>query len=127
VNFYGAMADGLNAGEESDRLLIRWHLDSEQVEAAASGRAAEPSVEQLLREGAAVVLSIGPTGEPVAGSPSSGVLLCQVPEDIVLVRRTDSGVAHAWRVESRRVLRAAFDDGYRMSAATRTGWYVLIK
>jgi predicted GNAT superfamily acetyltransferase len=121
------MIDGLNAGEESDRLLIRWRLDSEQVKAAASGIAPEPSVEQLVREGATIVLSVGPSGEPVADSPSSDVLLCQVPEDIVAVRRADPGLAHAWRIESRSVLSAAFDAGYRMSGATRTGWYVLIK
>ena len=127
VNFYGQMIDGLNAGEESDRLLIRWHLDSEQVEAAAGGGAPELAVEQLVREGATAVLSVGPSGEPVAGSASSEVLLCQVPEDIVSVRRADPGLAHAWRVESRRVLSAALRSGYRMSGATRTGWYVLKK
>jgi predicted GNAT superfamily acetyltransferase len=31
------MSDEINAGEESDRLLIRWRLDSESVEAAAGG------------------------------------------------------------------------------------------
>ena len=127
VNFYGGMIDGLNAGEESDRLLIRWRLDSVHVEEAATGSAPELAVEQLLREGATAVLSVGPSGEPVAASPSSDVLLCQVPEDIVSVRRADPGLAHDWRVELRRVLSAAFDARYRMSGATRTGWYVLIK
>ena len=127
VNFYGEMTDGLNAGEESDRLLIRWRLDSEQVEAAAGGKAPEPAVDRLLGKGAAVVLSIGPSGEPVATAPSSDVLLCRVPEDIVSVRRADPGLAHAWRVESRRVLTKAFEAGYRITGATRTGWYVLIK
>lgn len=127
VNFYGQMIDGLNAGEESDRLLIRWRLDSEQVEAAAGGRAPELAVEQLLRDGATVVLSVGRSGQPLAGSASSEVILCQVPEDIVSVRRADPGLAHDWRVETRRVLSTAFDAGYRMSGATRTGWYVLIK
>jgi predicted GNAT superfamily acetyltransferase len=127
VNFYGHMVDGLNAGEESDRLLIRWRLDSAQVEAAARGNAQEPSVEQLLGEGAAVVLSVGTSGEPVAGPPSSDVLLCQVPEDIVSVRRANPGLAHEWRLASRRALRSAFDAGYRVSGATRTGWYVIVK
>src|SRR6202163_4861152 len=67
VNFYGEMIDGLNAGEESDRLLIRWRLDSEQVEAAAGGNAPEAAVEHLLRDGATAVLSVGRSGEPVAG------------------------------------------------------------
>lgn len=126
VNFYGAMADGLNVGEESDRLLISWQLDSARAEAAAAGRAEEPEVEQLLRQGAATALSIGSAGEPVAGAASPArVLLCQVPLDIVAVRRADPALARAWRLALRRVMVAAFDAGYRVSEATRTGWYVL--
>src|ERR1700681_4051668 len=68
VDFYGVMADGINAGEESDRLLISWQLDSAQAESAAAGRAIEPDVDGLIRDGAAVVLSVGPAGEPLAGS-----------------------------------------------------------
>jgi predicted GNAT superfamily acetyltransferase len=127
VNFYGQMSDGLNAGEESDRLLIRWRLDSPQVEAAAGGVAPEPAIEQLLREGASVVLSVGSSGEPVAGSLTSDVLLCQVPEDIVSVRRANPALAHAWRLAARRALGTSFDAGYGVSGATRTGWYVLAK
>ena len=127
VNFYGEMIDGLNAGEESDRLLIRWRLDSPQVEAAATGNAPEPAVEQLLRDGAAVALSVGPSGEPIERSSSSNVLLCQVPEDIVAVRRADAGLAHSWRLALRRALSEAFDGGYGVTGATRGGWYVLVK
>jgi predicted GNAT superfamily acetyltransferase len=127
VNFYGQMADGLNAGEESDRLLIRWRLDSPQVEAAAGGSAPEHATEQLLRKGASVVLSVGLYGEPVESSPASDVLLCQVPADIVAVRRANPALAHSWRLAARRALSAALDAGYTVSGATRTGWYVLIK
>ena len=127
VNFYGQMSDGLNAGEESDRLLIRWRLDSPQVEAAAGGGAAEPAIEQLIRDGASVVLSVGPSGEPVAAPPSSKVRLCQVPEDIVAVRRANPALAHSWRLAVRQAMSAAFDSGYGVSGATRTGWYVLIR
>ena len=127
VNFYGEMVDGLNAGEESDRILIRWHLDSTMAEAAAAGRAAEASLDDLLRDGAETVLSVGQADEPVTAVSSSNVLLCQVPEDIVAVRRADPGLAHAWRLALRRVLSAAFDAGYGVTGATRTGWYVLLK
>jgi predicted GNAT superfamily acetyltransferase len=125
VNFYGEMADGLNAGQESDRILIRWHLDSAQVEAASAGRATEPAVEQLLSDGATVALSVGPAGEPAAGSSSAAVLLCQVPEDIVALRRADPALAHSWRLAVRRALGSALDAGYGVSGATRAGWYVL--
>jgi predicted GNAT superfamily acetyltransferase len=125
VNFYGAMTDGLNAGEESDRLLITWQLDSAHAEAAADGRAIEPDIEALLNGGAAAVLSVGTANEPVDGSSSAHVLACQVPEDIVALRGSDPGVARSWRLAVRRALGDAFDSGYRVTGATRTGWYVL--
>ena len=37
VNFYGAMTDGLNAGEESDRLLISWELESRRAAVGSRG------------------------------------------------------------------------------------------
>lgn len=125
VNFYGVMADGLNAGEESDRLLITWQLDSPQAEAASAGRAIEHDVEGLLRDGAAAVVSVGPNGQPLTEASSARVLICQVPEDIVTLRRSDPAAARSWRVAVRRALRGAFDAGYRMIGATRSGWYVL--
>ena len=126
VNFYGAMTDGLNAGEESDRLLISWDLDSPHARAAAEGRAAEPEVEGLLRDGAAAILTVGLAGEPVAGKASGArVLICQVPEDIVVLRHTNLALARAWRLALRKAMVEAFAAGYRLSGATRAGWYVL--
>jgi predicted GNAT superfamily acetyltransferase len=125
VNFYGVMTDGLNVGEESDRLLISWQLDSAQAEAAAAGRATEPEVEELMRGGAAVALSVGSAGEPVDGSSSARVLICRVPEDIVALRRSDPAAARSWRVAVRRTLGDAFEAGYRVTGATRTGGYIL--
>jgi predicted GNAT superfamily acetyltransferase len=126
VNFYGAMTDGLNAGEESDRLLISWELDSTRAKAAAEGRVPEPEIGGLLRDGAVAILSVAPAGEPVVGeSAGARVLICQVPEDIVAVRHTDPALARAWRLALRKAMAEAFAAGYRLRAATRAGWYVL--
>jgi predicted GNAT superfamily acetyltransferase len=125
VNFYGEMTDGINAGEESDRLLISWRLDAASAEAAASGRSPEPNLEHLLGAGASAVLSVGDAGEPVETASSSRVLLCQVPEDIVAVRRTDPALARSWRMALRRMLQGAIAAGYEVTGATRSGWYVL--
>jgi len=116
---------GINAGEESDRLLISWQLDSVQAEAAGAGRAIEPDVEKLVHGGATAVVSVGAAGEPVAGIGSSRVLICQVPEDIVSLRRSDPAAARSWRVAVRRALGDAVDAGYTVTGATRGGWYVL--
>ncbi|MEO8743953.1 MAG: GNAT family N-acetyltransferase [Candidatus Dormiibacterota bacterium] len=125
MNFYGEMSDGLNAGEESDRLLISWRLDSETAEAAAAGRPLEPAIEGLARAGADSVLTVGEDGSPVATKSSARVLLCQVPEDIVAVRRSDPSLARAWRMAFRRAFTEALAAGYEVSGATRSGWYVL--
>jgi predicted GNAT superfamily acetyltransferase len=127
VNVYGAMTDGINAGEESDRLLISWRLDSQPAVASAAGRASEPPVDELLRDGAATVLLVGQAGEPVAIALTSAarVLLCQVPDDIVELRRSDTALARSWRLALRQAFTDAMASGYQVTGATRSGWYVL--
>jgi predicted GNAT superfamily acetyltransferase len=125
VNFYGVMADSLNAGEESDRVLISWRLNSPQAVAAAAGHAAEPDVNSLRREGAGDILSVGPSGEPVSTASDARVLLCEVPEDIVALRHSMPMSARSWRLAVRRGLGDAFAAGYQITAATRTGHYIL--
>jgi predicted GNAT superfamily acetyltransferase len=125
VNFYGQMRDGLNAGEESDRLLIRWHLDSERADAAATGELREPDADRLREWGSGTILSVGPGGEPVTTDSSARVLLCQVPEDIVEIRRTDPALARSWRLALRDALTQSMAGGYAITGATRAGCYVL--
>jgi predicted GNAT superfamily acetyltransferase len=125
VDFYGEMPDAFNAGDESDRLLIRWRLEAPRTEEAAAGVAAELDVEKLRQWGADAIVAVGPRGEPVIGNGSSRVLLCQVPDDIVAVRRVDPGLAREWRLALRHALSDALARDYVISGATRSGWYVL--
>jgi predicted GNAT superfamily acetyltransferase len=124
VNFYGEMTDGINAGEESDRILISWRLDSRRAEEAAAGRPHDPLAGASARNVDAL-LSVGSTGEPVPGSSSAARVTCQVPEDIVAVRRTDPSLSRAWRLALRTAFTAAFAAGYRITGVTRAGGYVL--
>lgn len=125
VNFYGEMTDGINAREESDRILVSWRLDSQQAEEAAAGRPHDPSADDLERWRIDALLAVGPGGEPVPGSTNARVVTCQVPDDIVTLRRSNPKLARSWRVAVRAALSKAFDNGYRISGVTRTGWYVL--
>ncbi len=120
TNIYGVMTDGINAGEESDRLLITWRLEFRSA-------GAEPTLDELIRDGAVTALSVGPLGEPVvtAAAPVARVLLCQVPEDIVAVRRSDPLLARAWRTAARKAIGGALAAGYEVTGAIRSGWYVL--
>ena len=125
VDFYGDMGDGINAGDESDRFLIRWQLDSPEAEAAATGRASEPDVDALKGGGAAVVLEVGATGGPEIMRSRSRVLLCQVPDDIVALRSSNPALAREWRLAVRRALGGSLEKNYAITGATRSGWYVL--
>jgi predicted GNAT superfamily acetyltransferase len=125
VNFYGEMTDGINAGEESDRILVNWRLDSRKADEAAAGRPHNPTADDLQRWKIDSLLSLGPGGEPVPGSSGARVVMCQTPEDIVALRRSDPRLARAWRIAMRNALSSAFDAGYAITGVTRTGWYVL--
>lgn len=127
VNFYGEMNDGINEGEESDRLLIRWALDSERAEAAVGGLAQELDVDRLREWGANAVVAVGPSGEPVVADSSARLLTCQVPKDIVALRHSDPALARAWREAVRDALGGALERGYAIRGATRSGWYVMEK
>jgi predicted GNAT superfamily acetyltransferase len=125
VNFYGEMQDGINAGDASDRLLIRWGLDSERAESAAAGSLREPDAEKLRKWGSDAILAVGSSEEPVLTESSARVLICQVPEDIVALRHSQPALAREWRGALRQALGGAMDRGYALTGATRSGWYVL--
>jgi predicted GNAT superfamily acetyltransferase len=126
VNFYGEMTDDINAGEESDRLLIRWVLDSSEAVGAAAGRAPAPQTDELVASGAVTVLGAGRAREPLASQDASArKLLCEVPEDIVEMRHSEPALARSWRLALRSVLTQALDRGYEITGATRSGAYVL--
>ena len=121
VDFYGTMDDDINAGDESDRILIRWELTSEKAIQAAEGRPSEAAVE----ENAARVLSAGADGEPVARDLHGNTALLQVPDDIVALRHRAPQLARSWRHAVRAALGGAMSAGYRVTSVTRDGWYVL--
>ncbi len=125
VNFYGAMDDGLNAGDESDRVMIRWCADSERTVAASEGRSADPDIERLRSDGAQVLLDVNGAGAPAITDRTGRVLLCRVPEDAVSLRRSDPERARIWREALRETMGRALEEGYSATAMSRSGWYVL--
>ncbi len=116
VDFYGAMGDGINAGQGSDRLLVEWDVARPVVPPADPGRP----------ESVAVLLDEGPDGAPVTpGPPTQPTLACRVPADITALRRRDPALALAWRRAVRDTLGAALAGGYTVTGMSRSGWYVL--
>jgi predicted GNAT superfamily acetyltransferase len=115
-NFYGIMEDELNGTDETDRGLISWDIHSETTVGSKDHRA--------LR-----LLSIGPDGSPVvdreAPALPQGSLLCQVPDDIVVMRRLQPGLAAQWRLALRATMGRAMQAGYVATSMTRDGSYLL--
>jgi predicted GNAT superfamily acetyltransferase len=117
ANVYGEMADGVNAGDASDRVETVWDLE------APVGRP-EPDLDALMAAGAEVILSLD--GEVWRETRLVPTLLACVPPDIVSVRRTDPDAARRWRIAARDTIGRALDLGYGAVGATRDGWWVLV-
>jgi predicted GNAT superfamily acetyltransferase len=122
-NFYGPMDDGINDGDESDRVLVEWTLGDPSVIAASVGHLVEPDL-PTEREGMAVVLEEDAEGRPAVKDRRARVLLASIPEDIVRVRAKDRALADRWRAAVRDVFLGALEDGYAIAGMTRSGSYV---
>ncbi|MGH3118745.1 MAG: GNAT family N-acetyltransferase [Gaiellales bacterium] len=125
TNFYGDLNDDINGHEESDRVLIEWHLDSEPAIAASTVSLSEPNIATLKDQGAAEVLTVTDDGGPEVKDASADTLLVGIPEDVVALRRRDESVATRWRHAVRDVLGSALNDGYATTGMTRSGYYVV--
>jgi predicted GNAT superfamily acetyltransferase len=86
VNYYGEMPDAINAGDETDRMLLRWELDGPSARAACDGF---PTRESSIAE----------------------TVLVEVPPDIEDLRRTDREHAAAWRLTLRDRLLPMLERG----------------
>ncbi|MEU2716793.1 chorismate synthase [Streptomyces sp. NPDC007205] len=114
VDFYGPMSDGVNDGDESDRLTVTWDLTvpSASYEVTAHGP----------------VIRRAPDGDPLARrDPAGRYVWCRVPEDIVKLRAADPALALRWRHAVRDVFLDAFTEGFRATGMSRDGWYTLTR
>jgi predicted GNAT superfamily acetyltransferase len=124
-DFYGDMPDEVNHGDPSDRLLVRWELDSRRVDDAVDGRTATASREHLLAAGAVRGLAAGRNGVPAPTGESGRVTLVTAPGDIVALRRGDPEAASTWRLAVRVVLAPLVDAGAAVTGLTVEGDYVV--
>jgi predicted GNAT superfamily acetyltransferase len=124
-DFYGAMTDGTNAGDETDRLLVDWRLLDPHVVRACSGLPREANLDSLRQAGASVGLSADSRGAPVLGDLDGSTILVAIPADVEGLRRTDKTVAKAWRHGVREVLGGLLGNGGVITGFARSGWYVV--
>ncbi|WP_346112976.1 GNAT family N-acetyltransferase [Nonomuraea maheshkhaliensis] len=119
-DFYGALADAVNHGDESDRVLATWPLTDPQVEAAVRRAPHLPEVPEDA------VLGLAADGDrPVVGRTDGRVVLVAVPEDIARLRAEDAGAAKAWRHAVRDVLGGLMAEGATVTGFHRRTCYVV--
>ncbi|MFJ8361402.1 chorismate synthase [Streptomyces sp. NPDC093984] len=132
VDFYGRMADGVNEGDESDRLTVTWDLTAHR-EGGETGEGRETGEGSETGEGretgdraAAPVTHLAPDGAPLARrSHDDRQVWCRVPDDIVALRAADPALALRWRHAVRDVFTGAFAEGFTATGMSRDGWYTL--
>jgi predicted GNAT superfamily acetyltransferase len=102
-DYYGEMPDAINAGDRSDRLVVRWLLDP------------APTAPTIPFGARIVVRSAGPVDAPepevIDESNGTEVVAVQVPRDHAAVRTADPGLAAAWREAVGSVLEAQVAAG----------------
>ncbi|AWT43561.1 MULTISPECIES: chorismate synthase [Streptomyces] len=118
VDFYGPMSDGVNSGDESDRLTVTWDLTAPETPHGPDDPAD--------RAGAPVVAT-APDGGPLAHRDGDRRVWCRVPDDIVKLRAADPVLALRWRYAVREVFTGAFAQGFTATGMSRDGWYTLTR
>ncbi len=95
-NFYGSMPDTLNAGDESDRLMVSWstHID-------------EPKARELII------------------NPELDDILIEIPEDIVAIRSKNQSESMKWRRQVRNQFLAAFEKNGKVIGFSANNEYVV--
>ncbi len=95
-NFYGAMPDALNAGDESDRLMVSW---STNIDA--------PKARELITH------------------PKPDDILIEIPEDIVAIRSKNQSESMKWRRQVREQFLAAFEKNGKVIGFSANNEYVV--
>jgi predicted GNAT superfamily acetyltransferase len=118
-DFYGQMPDDLNAGDRSDRLVVRWDLEPVLPTAAPSEPA--DAVEVLARAetvGEAPVPKAG--GAPDPDRPA----LVRIPRDYPAIKEQAPDLAERWREASAATFRACFEAGLIATGYTKDSTYL---
>jgi predicted GNAT superfamily acetyltransferase len=95
-NFYGSMPDVLNAGDESDRLMVSWSTDLNASKAR-----------ELITH------------------PKPDDILIEIPEDIVAIRSKNQSESMKWRRQVREQFLAAFEKNGKVVGFSANNEYVV--
>ncbi len=124
-DMYRASDSPLHAGIGTDRLVVRWEMDSERVWAALAADTPGGVEGEDGGGEARSVLGAHPDagGEPEPGEPVTGVeddaISVAVPAEIQALKERDPALAYRWRVATRAVLSHYLGRGWEVHALVR--------
>jgi predicted GNAT superfamily acetyltransferase len=116
---YGPMNDGVNKGDESDRLSVHWDLLSPVAVAAERSRL------PWLVSTAPHAVAISADGLPVVTAVTGEARQVQLPADIEGIRRADPQAGHAWRLAVREAVVGGLSAGAVITGVTAEGALVM--
>jgi len=125
VDFYGPETSSMLHRNGTDRLWVRWILDSRRVRDRLSGKNTNARAETLdaLRLLAPLV-RFDPSGKParanLADSLARQRVSIEIPGDILEVERADMSLAREWREATRWAFREALKEGFVVAEFCRT-------
>jgi predicted GNAT superfamily acetyltransferase len=90
------MSDALNAGDESDRLMVSWRTDLD-----------------------------APIAKDLVTNPKPGDVLIEIPEDIVAIRSKNQSESMKWRIRVREQFMAAFEKNGKVIGFSANNEYVV--
>jgi len=123
VDFYGPETSSMLHRNGTDRLWVRWILNSRRVRDRLAGKNSRVETLDALRLLAPLV-RFDPSGKPgradLAESLARQRVSIEIPGDILEVERTDMGLARAWRDATRWAFRESVKAGFLVSEFCRS-------
>lgn len=130
VNFYGeATSSPLHQGFGTDRLWVRWLLNTERVNRLASpnrrsglGSSPDSTSESSELLKSALVRRDGDRPRIQSFKPlSSGLCTIEIPHNINALKEHDAKAGYVWREATRDAFLAAIDAGFEVTNFLRAG------
>jgi predicted GNAT superfamily acetyltransferase len=123
VDFYGPETSSMLHRNGTDRLWVRWILNSRRVRDRLAGKTARTETLDAMRL-LAPLIRFDPSGKPERAEISESLarqrVSIEIPGDILHVERSDAGLAREWRDATRWAFREAMKAGFFVAEFCRS-------
>ena len=123
VDFYGPETSSVLHRNGTDRLWVRWLLESRRVRDRIAGKSARSEALDALRLLAPLIRFDG-KGKPVRAELGESLarerVSIEIPGDILAVEKADTGLAREWREATRWAFRESLKAGFFVSEFCRS-------